>query len=240
MKIIPYGISDYERISLQDYYYVDKTRFIPLVEQSVSYFFLIRPRRFGKSLWLNVLDAYYDINNEDRFEELFGERWIYNHPTKLRAKFLILRFNFSGVDSQPENMLRTFESHCHEQFVEFVGRYRRFFHSDFEEELMKRQTAADRLQYLNMQASQLSLRIYLIIDEYDNFTNSILANIGKKAYKDATHGEGFYRYFFNILKLVTTGNGMALERMFITGVSPVTLDDVTSGFNIGTNYTTAP
>lgn len=240
MKTIPYGISDYERISLQDYYYIDKTRFIPLIEQSVSYFFLIRPRRFGKSLLLNVLDAYYDINNEDRFEALFGERWIYNNPTKLRAKFLILRFNFSGVDPQPENMHRTFESHCHERFVEFIGRYERFFHPNFEKELMERKTAADRLQYLNTQATRLGLRIYLIIDEYDNFTNSILANVGKNAYKEATHGEGFYRYFFNVLKLMTTGNGMALERMFITGVSPVTLDDVTSGFNIGTNYTTAP
>ncbi|NDV66150.1 ATP-binding protein [Bacteroides sp. 224] len=240
MKMIPYGISDYERISLQDYYYVDKTRFIPIIEQSVSYFFLIRPRRFGKSLLLNVLDAYYDINNEDRFEELFGERWIYKNPTKLRAKFLILRFNFSGVDPQPENMHRTFESHCRERFLEFVDRYKRFFSPNFEEELMERETAADRLQYINRKSVELGLRIYLIIDEYDNFTNSILANISKKAYKDATHGEGFYRYFFNVLKLITTGNGMALERMFITGVSPVTLDDVTSGFNIGTNYTTAP
>lgn len=240
MKSIPYGISDYERISLQDYYYVDKTRFIPLIEQSVSYFFLIRPRRFGKSLLLNVLDAYYDINNEERFEALFGERWIYNNPTKLRAKFLILRFNFSGVDTQPENMHRTFEIHCRERFVEFIERYRRFFPPSFEEELMKRETATARLQYLNAQASNLGLRIYLIIDEYDNFTNSILANIGTQAYKEATHGEGFYRYFFNVIKLITTGNGMALERMFITGVSPVTLDDVTSGFNIGTNYTTAP
>ncbi|NDV58485.1 ATP-binding protein [Bacteroides sp. 519] len=241
VKSIPYGISDYERISLRNYYYVDKTHFIPQIERSVSYFFLIRPRRFGKSLLLNMLDAYYDINNEseDRFKALFGERWIFQNPTDLRAKFLILRFNFSGVDTQPENMQRTFESHCAFQFKEFADRYERFFGNEFRKTLTELPTATDKLQYVNTESTRLGLRIYLIIDEYDNFTNSILANIGTKAYKDATHGEGFYRYFFNVLKLITTGNGMALERMFITGVSPVTLDDVTSGFNIGTNYTTA-
>ncbi|NDV60129.1 ATP-binding protein [Bacteroides sp. 519] len=239
-KKIPYGITDYVRMVRDNYYYVDKTHFIPIIERSASYFFLIRPRRFGKSLLLNVLDAYYDINNADRFEELFGDRWIYEHPTSSRAKFLILRFNFSVVDTQPENMQRSFEEHCHEQFVDFCNRYAHHLPVDFQNELLERSSPSARLQYLNNQLSSLGLRIYLIIDEYDNFTNSILANIGKDAYKDATHGEGFYRLFFNNLKSMTTGNGMALERMFITGVSPVTLDDVTSGFNIGTNYTTAP
>lgn len=236
IKGIPYGITDYARIVRDNYYYVDKTRFIPLIEQSASFFFLIRPRRFGKSLTLNVLDAYYDINKADRFDELFAERWIGRHPTNLRSKFLMLRFNFSAVDNRLDRVEASFEGHCHERFVDFAGRYGHFFPAGFDKELMKRPTADKKLEYINSQASQLGLRIYLIIDEYDNFTNSILANSGKEAYRQATHGEGFYRFFFNVLKEMTTANDTALERMFITGVSPITLDDVTSGFNIGSNH----
>ncbi|MDL2213826.1 ATP-binding protein, partial [Bacteroides sp. OttesenSCG-928-N06] len=240
IKGIPYGITDYARIIRDNYYYVDKTHFIPLIEQAASFFFLIRPRRFGKSLLLNMLDSYYDINNANRFEELFSKQWIYKHPTNLRAKFLILRFNFSAVDSTPERLQPSFESHCTNRFEEFCNRYEHLFHPGFRKELMKKTVAADRLQYINSEASFLGLRIYLIIDEYDNFTNSILATMGKEAYQHATHGEGFFRYFFNVIKVMTTGNDTALERMFITGVSPVTLDDVTSGFNIGSNFTISP
>lgn len=235
IKGIPYGVSDYERITLQNYYYVDKTRFIPLIEQTASYFFLIRPRRFGKSLMLSVLESYYDINNAARFEELFGERYIYQNPTDLRAKFLILRFNFSGVNPALSQLHSSFEEHCEKQFLQFINKYERFFAPDFREELLRRSTAASRLGYLMMEASSLKLRIYLIIDEYDNFTNTILSSYGTVAYREATHGEGAFRFFFNVIKEATTGSGVALERMFITGVSPITLDDVTSGFNIGSN-----
>lgn len=237
IKQIPYGLTDYEAMVRDNYYYVDKTHYIPLIEQAASFFFLIRPRRFGKSLLLNVLDSYYDINNADRFEELFGERWIYKHPTSLRARFMILRFNFSMVDSTPEYLKSSFESHCQQQFLYFADRYEHFFHDGFRKELMDCNIATDRLQYLNRIVSNAGHSLYLIIDEYDNFTNAILANLGKDAYREATHGEGFFRFFFNILKGLTTGNDSALKRMFITGVSPITLDDVTSGFNIGANFT---
>lgn len=240
VKNIPYGLTDYERIITGSYYYVDKTRFIPRIEQAASYFFLIRPRRFGKSLLLNMLDSYYDINNAERFETLFGQQWIYQNETDLRAKFLVMRFNFSAVDSRPEHLETSFENHCEIRLLEFIGRYKRFFPVGFEQEMLKYPTAADRLQHIDRIASSLGLRIYLFIDEYDNFTNSILATMGRDAYSNAMHGEGFFRYFFNILKTLTTGSGAALERMFITGVSPVTLDDVTSGFNIGTNFTISP
>ena len=239
IKAIPYGLSDYLRLTRDNYYYVDKTRFIPLIEQAASFFFLIRPRRFGKTLLINMLDAYYDINNADRFEELFGERWIYNHPTSLRAKFMILRFNFSAVDATPGRLEESFEEHCTNCFLAFLDRYERFFEPGFREELMQRGNASGRMQYLDNRASNLGLRLYLIIDEYDNFTNTILSTYGTEAYHKATHGEGFFRYFFNVIKVMTSANGRALERMFITGVSPITLDDVTSGFNIGSNFTTS-
>ena len=240
IKGIPYGLSDYTRLARENYYYVDKTHFIPLIEQEASYLFLIRPRRFGKTLLINMLAAYYDINNADRFEELFGEQWIYEHPTSLRAKFMILRFNFSAVNSTPGRLEESFEEHCTGRLVEFADKYEHLFQPGFRQELMSRTTASTRLDYINSTASRLRLRIYLLIDEYDNFTNTILSTFGKDEYRKATHGEGFFRYFFNVLKFLTSGNDMALERMFITGVSPITLDDVTSGFNIGTNITTSP
>ena len=240
IKGIPYGLSDYTRLARENYYYVDKTHFIPLIEQEASYLFLIRPRRFGKTLLINMLAAYYDINNADRFEELFGEQWIYEHPTSLRAKFMILRFNFSAVNSTPGRLEESFEEHCTGRLVEFADKYEHLFQPGFRQELMSRTTTSTRLDYINSTASRLRLRIYLLIDEYDNFTNTILSTFGKDEYRKATHGEGFFRYFFNVLKFLTSGNGMALERMFITGVSPITLDDVTSGFNIGTNITTSP
>ena len=123
IKGIPYGLSDYESLTRDNCYYVDKTHFIPLIEQEARYLFLIRPRRFGKTLLINMLAAYYDINNANRFEELFGERWIYQHPTALRAKFLILRFNFSAVSSNIDRMLDSFEEHCKDRFIDFADRY---------------------------------------------------------------------------------------------------------------------
>ena len=147
-KEIPYGLSDYARLALENYYYVDKTHFIPLIEKAASFFFLIRPRRFGKSLTLSMLESYYDINNANRFEELFGERWIYQHPTALRAKFLILRFNFSAVSSNIDRMLDSFEEHCKDRFIDFADRYEHLFAPGFRQELMERETAASGLSYI--------------------------------------------------------------------------------------------
>ncbi|MEG1543570.1 MAG: AAA family ATPase [Tannerellaceae bacterium] len=235
-KGIPYGLSDYVTLNRDNCYYVDKTRFIPMIERAARFFFLIRPRRFGKSLMISVLESYYDINNADRFEELFGERWIYTHPTELRAKFMVLKFNFSQVNPAPDKLLPSFETHCKMQFIQFLDKYEYLFKPGFREEVMQCTTADARLSYINMKAKGLGLRLYLIIDEYDNFTNTILSTYGTDAYRQATHGEGFFRFFFNVIKGATTDSGAALERMFITGVSPVTLDDVTSGFNIGANF----
>lgn len=239
-KGIPYGVSDYVTLTRDNCYYVDKTHYIPVIEQAARFFFLIRPRRFGKSLTLSMLESYYDINNADRFEQLYGERWIYQHPTDLRAKFLILRFNFSAISANPDRMEASFEEYCHKQYLDFLNRYEHLFPTGFREELLSFSTSYSRLGYLNDKASFLGLRLYLIIDEYDNFTNTLLTTYGTDAYAKATHGESFYRLFFNVIKAATTGSGQALERMFITGVSPITLDDVTSGFNIGSNMSFDP
>lgn len=234
-KEIPYGISDYATLTMDNCYYVDKTRFISPIEKAARFLFLIRPRRFGKSLLLSMLESYYDINNADRFEELYGNCYIFEHETKLRAKFLILRFDFSAIDSYPDRLEASFENYCRGQFDAFAKKYSHFFTPGFGEELLSQPTADLCLSYLNNNASLLGLNIYLLIDEYDNFTNTLLSTYGTDAYKKATHGDSFYRHFFAVAKAATGGSGRALKRMFITGVSPISMDDVTSGFNIGTN-----
>lgn len=234
-KEIPYGISDYARISTENYYYVDKTRFISQIEKAASFLFLIRPRHFGKSLLLSMLESYYDINNADRFEELYGNCYIFKNETRFRAKFLILRFDFSSIDSYPDRLESSFESYCRGQFGIFASKYEHLFASGFREELQAQPTAARCLGYINDSASLLGLSIYLLIDEYDNFTNTLLSTYGTEVYHKATHGDSFYRHFFAVVKAATGGSDRALKRMFITGVSPISMDDVTSGFNIGTN-----
>ncbi|WP_455621899.1 ATP-binding protein [Parabacteroides sp.] len=236
-KQIPYGMTDFKTIRTANYYYVDKTRYMAEVERSARFFFLIRPRRFGKSLFLNVMRWYYDINRKDRFEELFGDLYIGSHPTPERGQYLVLDFNFAGVNPDPEQLLKSFNDHCATRFREFAYFYERFFNPGFREELESRENADEKLNYMIGEAKRLNLSIYLFIDEYDNFTNAILANMGETHYKALTHGTGFFRYFFNKLKEGATGDG-PIKRMLITGVSPVTMDDVTSGFNIGANMTT--
>ena len=219
-KQIPYGLTDFERIRTANYYYVDKTRYIAEVERNASFFFLIRPRRFGKSLFLNVLRWYYDVNRKDSFEELFGDLYIGSHPTPEQGQYLVLDFNFAGVNPDPDELIRSFNDHCAARFREFAYYYERFFNPGFREKMESLPNADEKLTYTISEAKRLNLSIYLFIDEYDNFTNAILANMGEKHYKALTHGTGFFRYFFNKLKEGATGDG-PIKRMYITGVSAV-------------------
>lgn len=151
----------------------------------------------------------------------------------------MLDFNFAGVNPDPDRLLASFNDNCSMRFDLFAGLYGHMFNPGFASELKRLKNADEKLNYLIGQATLLDLPIYLFIDEYDNFTNAILANVGNEHYRKLTHGTGFFRYFFNKLKEGATGNG-PIKRMFITGVSPVTMDDVTSGFNIGANMSTDP
>ena len=238
-KRIPYGKTDFVEIMTDNRYYVDKTQYIELIEQAPDFLFLIRPRRFGKSLFLNMLSAYYDINNKERFGELFGNLDIGKHPTESRNKYLILSFNFSNVNTDEGKLNSSFEEHCNQRFLFFAKYYKNYFDDDFLPELQKRTSAEDKLQYVSTCATLKGLSIYLFIDEYDKFANTILSSPmdGHERYKALTHGGGFYKNFFTYVKTATTANDAAIKKMFITGVSPVTMDDVTSGFNIGTNIT---
>jgi hypothetical protein len=239
-KKIPYGIADFELIQRHNYYYVDKTDFIPLIEAAGRYLFLIRPRRFGKSLWLSVIESYYDTAKKDRFLETFKGTWIGENPTEDQGVYLILRFNFSAVNPEPEKLESSFESYCQGVFEEFLSKYEDTFTPEILSKLNSLPTITDRLNRLFAYGFSHDLRLCILIDEYDNFTNTILSVHGQKAYHDLTHGAGFLRHFFNVLKAGTTGSGSSLARLFITGVSPVTMDDVTSGFNIGRNISLEP
>ena len=242
MKALPYGLSDFPRIRCEDYYYVDKTRFIEMLERQPPYLFLIRPRRFGKSLFLAMLEAYYSIDYAGRFEELFGELYIGQHPTKRHNSYMVLRFNFSEVSSKLEFVERSFCEYCCMVMKNFILKYEHLLGSGIWEVVNPDETNPEQmLAALKEYVSRTDCpRIYLLIDEYDNFTNTILSSYGQERYQEKTHGEGFIRGFFNNIKDSTSNAGAAVERLFITGVSPITMDDVTSGFNIGTNISMLP
>ena len=229
-KRIPYGISDFRLISTENYYYVDKTRFIEEVERSPRFLFPIRPRRFGKSLWLATLSNYYDVATRDDFDKLFGQYYIGQHPTEERNSYLMLTFNFAMVNPDPDALNESFEEHASICFERFNMKYGHLLGEGYLEGYAQRPNAESKLEYIALRCERVGLPIYLVIDEYDNFTNVVLSR----------HGAGFFRFFFNKIKGVTTGNSAAVKRMFITGVSPVTLDDVTSGFNIASMVTMNP
>jgi hypothetical protein len=241
IKKIPYGLADYERIIQQNYYYVDKTGYLKIIEKTGEYLFFIRPRRFGKSLYLTMMQGYYDIAYKDRFKELFGNTNIFNNPTNERNSYLVLKLNFSLVDPHPKHVETSFLHYIREKSEHFLYKYRTILNID-DSELAKIKeknntinSPSDILRTLLSQCRHSSQKIYVMIDEYDNFSNTILADIGKHQYRELTHGAGFFRTFFNVIKGETTDIGAAISRLFITGVSPVTMDDVTSGFNIGKN-----
>ena len=233
---LPYGMQNWEDVRLENYYYVDKTHFIPEIEAANNFFFFIRPRRFGKSLLLNMLRQYYDVKKAPLFERLFGDLWIGQHPTEMHNKYLVLYLNFAAFSGDLEGYKERMDGYCRIQFEGFVRNYADLLPTSAMEVLRAESGAANQLAalvYLCMEANQ---PMYLFIDEYDHFTNAILSDAAtERNYKAETHGTGSFRAFFDAIK---AGTDSAIKRCFITGVSPVTMDDLTSGFNIGTNYTT--
>ena len=237
-KRIPYGMMNFAVIRRDDCYYVDKTRFIPMIEEADKFFFFIRPRRFGKSLTVNMLQHYYDILAKDKFEALFNDLYIGKHPTRDRNSYLVLYLNFSGIVGELHNYRKGLDAHCQTMFDYFCDIYADYLPKGIKEELDKKEGAVEQFEYLFTECNKTNQRIYLFIDEYDHFTNAILSDIESlHRYTDETHGEGYLRAFFNKIK---AGTYSSIERCFITGVSPVTMDDLTSGFNIGTNYSLTP
>ena len=233
-KRIPYGMMNFVAVREDNCYYVDKTRFIEKVEKANKYFFFIRPRRFGKSLTMSMLRHYYDINAVDKFDRLYGDLYIGKHPTPDHNTYLIIHLNFAVVNADLGNYRSALDAHCRTEFSIFCERYSRLLPSNLKANLLKEDGAVNQLDLLYKVCNEAGQKIYLFIDEYDHFTNHILSDAARlDEYKCETHGTGYLRTFFDTIK---AGTDSSIERVFITGVSPVTLDDLTSGFNIGTNY----
>ncbi len=233
-KRIPYGMMNFVDVREDDCYYVDKTRYIEEVERSNKFFFFIRPRRFGKSLTKSMLQHYYNINDAKNFEKWYGDLYIGKHPTAERNSYLVINLNFALIDGELGNYKKTMDTHCNIEFNYFCDVYEQYLPKGIKKEMNKREDAVSQLDYLYKECAKNDLKIYLFIDEYDHFTNTILAEPGRmKDYMSETHDTGYLRRFFNTIK---GGTDSSIKRVFVTGVTPVTMDDLTSGFNIGTNY----
>ena len=230
-KQIPYGIQDFVQVITQNYYYVDKTMYIPKLEDSHNNLFCIRPRRFGKSVFLSMLHAYYDCRTKDKFQEWFGDLWIGKHSTPLQGRYQILHLDFSQVGGTIENLEEKFNFYLGVQLNGFVRDYLEFYSEKVQRQVEETKDAGGKLAIIQSEARSKNYPLYLIIDEYDNFTNTVLNEQGENVYWAITHAEGFYRDIFKKFK-------GSFERIFMMGVSPVTLDDVTSGYNIGWHIST--
>ena len=225
------------RIQRNGWLYVDKTRFVRRLEQE-RYAFLIRPRRFGKSLWVSLLECYYDRFWADRFDATFARTDIGRDPTEERSRYVTLRFNFSAVSDVSETLEQRLDSYCCTVLRHALERHPDLFPEAVLQRVLAPSSISERLSELFRYAGDHDILLYVLIDDYDNFVSTELACQGAEAYQ--SHGGGFYRNFLATLKGGAGQSGGGVERLFITGVSPVALDDVTSGFNIGMNISLQP
>ena len=233
VKGIPYGVANFEQLRNENLYYVDKTMYLPLLENMSNYLFLIRPRRFGKSVFVSMMRDYYDIAKADRFDTLFDGLWIKEHPTPLKNAFQVIYFDFSLAGAGMERLEYTFNDYCCTELDSFIKQYKTYYDDTTFQNVLAEKDAASKLRIINAEARRKKYPLYLIIDEYDNFTNVILSEGGKEMFRNLTHASGFYREYFKIFKAM-------FSRVFLIGVSPVTLDDLSSGYNIDWNISQAP
>jgi len=227
-KRIPYAIANFEEIRERNCYFVDKTKYIETLEEYKAPVFL-RPRRFGKTLWCSILECYYDIGREDRFEELFGGTYIAENPTPEKNSLLVMRLNFSLVEVSDDefDIQRSFNSVCKGAMSVFFAQYADYF-SGFDLAFTSASEQLEKTIHF-IKANNLP-SLYIIIDEYDNFTNQLITTHQDGLYKELTTGDSFLRTFFKAIKAGTESR--AVRHVYITGVLPVTIDDLTSGFNI--------
>lgn len=232
VKLVPYGVADFATVIEQNLYYVDKTMFIPELEKQPRNLFFTRPRRFGKSMFLSMLYSYYDCTLSHKFQSLFGNLRIGQHPTPLQGKYQVLFLDFSQITGNIDKLETKFNSYLSINLDAFVRQYSEYYQAEMEE-ILAQEDFEEKMELIFKAAKAHQYHLYLIIDEYDNFTNVILNERGENVYHAITHADGFYCDVFKKFK----GN---FERIFMMGVSPVTLDDVTSGFNIGWNISIKP
>jgi len=235
-KRIPYGIGDFELIIRENMYYVDKTKIIKDLELH-QYPFFIRPRRFGKSLLISTLEGYYDIAYKERFDELFKGLWIHENPTRERNSYLVFRLDFSGIETSrgKDALFDSFTYKVKEDAISLFTKYSNYLNTKIIEKIEKAVDPSAIMKALCTHAKITNSKIYLLIDEYDNFANDLIGANQDEIYYEVLSKTGFVRTFYEAVKEgAQTG---AISRIFMTGVNPVMLDDLTSGFNISKNIT---
>ncbi|MGE5340697.1 MAG: AAA family ATPase [Candidatus Omnitrophota bacterium] len=243
MKKIPRGIFDFERLRSGNYLFIDKTPFLNKLEETACHLFFTRPQRFGKTLFLSLLECYYDLYSKSKFWDLFAGTAIYQRPTDERHQYLMLSFDFSLIDPDPRHMELTFLNHIRRKVIAFLRKYRSELIDDdgyLDHVLTVSPSPAHVLEALADRCNASGKRLYILIDEYDHFANATLATLGPNAYHRLTHGEGFLRTFFNALKKGSASAKGAMTRSFITGISPIVMADLTSGHGIGRNISRDP
>ncbi|MGE5342933.1 MAG: AAA family ATPase, partial [Candidatus Omnitrophota bacterium] len=201
LKPIPYGKSDFTEFKKRNLYFVDKTRYIRTIEEKGYFLFFIRPRRFGKSLFLSIMENYYDIALKNQFDDLFSGTDIHKEPTPERNQYMVLKLNFAMIEPAPANVEEAFLEYIRDQVIYFITKYQTYLDIDIDKVKSRFQSIKSAsiimgalLNYCLGKEQQL----YVIIDEYDNFANTILTSSGHQSYHDVTHGEGFLRSFFNV------------------------------------------
>jgi len=230
-----YGTSDFYDIITNAEFYVDRTDRIPLIEEIGKRLLFLRPRRFGKSLLLSMLENYYDVAKADQFEQLFGHLFIGQNPTPRHNRYLVLNWDFSAVISRgrPDDVQHSLHSHINGSIEQFKARYRDILDYNIG---IHEHDALRSFQSVLAAVQSSPYNLYLLIDEYDNFANEIMMGsqeAGKARYESLLYGEGALKTVFKVIKSATKGLG--LDRIFITGVSPVVMSDITSGHNIAEN-----
>ena len=234
MKKIPYGISDFKLLKTENYFFIDKTDYIPKIEEGTSrYLMFLRPRRFGKSLLIAMLEAYYDIYFKDEFEVIFKDTYILENRTKEVSSYMVLRFDFSAVDIF--NVNESFKNLLKLKMGSFIKKYKIKIDSE-----LKIDNPIDILNTILEHIQENHLNLYILIDEYDNFANRLSLNSREDYLDIVTQKRAPFKQFFTTLKAGASGNNAPIKRMFITGVTPMTMYDVTSGFNIGDNISLHP
>ena len=229
-KLLPYGIANYEQVKREGLFMVDKTQYFERMEKAGHFLFLIRPRRFGKSLFLSMMESYYDIEKKDDFEPLFGDTYVGSHPTEEHNEYQVLKLDFSITGGNIDELRENVYGYIDVTYGVFVSKYAKYYPKGYEEGFYQQKSTSDRMNYVHAMIKRYNVKAYLIVDEYDNFTNNVLNKHGEAVYHALTHAEGFYRELFKRFK-------PSFTRILMMGVSPVTMDNVTSGYNIATALT---
>ena len=229
-KLLPYGISNYAQIKREGKYMVDKTKYLELMERAGNFLFFIRPRRFGKSLFLSMMESYYDIEAKANFDLLFGDTYVGSNSTAEHNEYQVLRLDFSKPGGNKDTIEENVNSYLDLMYGDFVSKYAKYYPDNYVIEYKLQKSTSARMNYVHQKFETYGIKSYLIIDEYDNFTNNVLNQHGEAVYHAMTHAEGFYRDLFKKFK-------GSFTRILMMGVSPVTMDDVTSGYNIATALT---